>query len=608
MQMEAMMKARWLMMTILWAALWSGIFLLSSLFLSSQNYEKDLFHYYLTNKEILFLNWIPIFLVTLLLSFLCRSMRTGIFISAILWNLLAYTHSLKVIYRQEPLKFSDISFLREASIMARRYSLNLDVEKILMVVALVALLVVLSIPLTVGSRPAPVLGRLVGSLLTFFLLVAVTANVLMDSGRYMALGTDSGLNIWQELNGFESKGFSYPLFYTLRGLGGYRYRDYDEQNAKELAKTFVDKPIPEGKKVNIVAIMLESFKDFKKYENPKLVFNRNPYTFWYELANDGIHGTLAVNTFGGGSITTESCFWSGYRTNPLYNRPRHTYVSYLKSQGYHTEAFHPSDGLFNNRHNIYPNVGFDNYFYSQNYFSKILHAGVLPDKEFFPLLMERFKEETKKDEPYFSWSITYQGHGPYPDSYIEREIEYVPFQEGYDRAEWFAFNNYLGSVADTSEQLRTVVDTLRDAEPTILILFGDHSPSMGDNAVGMTMTGIPADLSTIEGSINTYETPYIIWANPAARALYGKDFKGEGPTIDPNLLMTEVFHQLGWEGSATNASNNALMEHLTVTKPFLYREDGNWKKDLSDTYTKLFKDYQDFQYYRSNQVREDPSK
>lgn len=39
--------------------------------------------------------------------------------------------------------------------------------------------------------------------------------------------------------------------------------------------------------------------------------------------------------------------------------------------------------------------------------------------------------------------------------------------------------------------------------------------------------GINIDQSTLEGLLNYYTTPYVIWANDAAKAKLGVDFHGK---------------------------------------------------------------------------------
>lgn len=579
---------------------------LISLYLVGTRFQEGLFASFFQPQTIFYYNLLPILLCLVFLAFLTGSLKASILTNSIFWLVLSYVHVLKIHYRQEPLYASDVRFLREAGIMAQKYSLELDSKFILLVLGIFLILYAWSSFFDRDSLPLNFPLRIFGSLAALVCMVQMTGTLLFDDGVYRSLGQASGLNTWQELNNYASKGFSYPLIYSLKTAKGYVYPDYDEARAKDLVSKGHDENIPQGQKVNFICIMLESYKDFYKYQNPKMVFTENPYAYWYDLQKESIHGNLYVNTFGGGTILSEMCFWSGYRNSPIYNVPRYTYVSYFKDQGYKTQAFHPSDGLFNNRHNIYPKVGFDDFFYSQDYFDEAVHPGVLSDEEFFPELLKIFKDQAKNDQPYFSWSISYQGHGPYPDSVIGKGRVFVKKQEGYDESQWFAFNNYLQSVKETSDQLRDLVDGLREEEPTVLILFGDHSPSMGDQVIGMKMMGIPSDLSTVEGMQASYETPYMIWANPKAKEVFkGRTLVGKGPNLEPNFLMAYAMKSLGLKGTAFCQFSQDLLDKQTVMKPSLACEGGVWKDQLSPQGQSLYRDYLNYEYYRSRMVREE---
>ena len=62
--------------------------------------------------------------------------------------------------------------------------------------------------------------------------------------------------------------------------------------------------IPEDKKVDIVLLQLESFKDFYKYRNDSLEFNYDPYDYFHKLEEKSLTGSLMVNSFGGGTFVT----------------------------------------------------------------------------------------------------------------------------------------------------------------------------------------------------------------------------------------------------------------------------------------------------------------
>ena len=69
-------------------------------------------------------------------------------------------------------------------------------------------------------------------------------------------------------------------------------------------------------------------------------------------------------------------------------------------------------------------------------------------------------------------------------------------------------------------------------EPVVLVLFGDHKP-WGNSNDAYYGIGASFDTTTLEGFYQYYSTPYLIWANSAAKETLGRDFQGEGRRLLP---------------------------------------------------------------------------
>ena len=82
------------------------------------------------------------------------------------------------------------------------------------------------------------------------------------------------------------------------------------------------------------------------------------------------------------------------------------------------------------------------------------------------------------------------------------------------------------------------------------MVFGDHKPWLGNDASVYQELGVSFELGTVEGFYNYYSTPYLIWANSAAKEVLGREFIGDGGDMSPCFLMTELFDCCGWEGPA----------------------------------------------------------
>lgn len=115
------------------------------------------------------------------------------------------------------------------------------------------------------------------------------------------------------------------------------------------------------------------------------------------------------------------------------------------------------------------------------------------------------------------------------------------------------------------------------------------------------MLGIDLDVSTLEGFYNYYATPYIMYANHAAKQITGNQFVGEGTDIAPNYLMNELFEQLGYDGPAYMKITNSVRETITAHSGDIFVENGEAVDELSDEDQQIWNQYKKYEYYFMNQ-------
>ena len=95
-----------------------------------------------------------------------------------------------------------------------------------------------------------------------------------------------------------------------------------------------------------------------------------------------------------------------------------------------------------------------------------------------------------------------------------------------------------------------------------------------------------------------YATPYLFWANDAARDVLGCDLTGDAPTISPCFLMNVLFDQLGWEGSAYMQYTDTVRARLPVIHTSgLYLVDGALTDTLSAEDQAILDEFRCVQYY-----------
>ena len=580
---------------VLAAALGLGLL---SLVLAPGNYGWNVFHDYFNSAALIWLNLVPpMILAALLFGILGRAWLAQL-LTAIPILALSVANYYKLAFRDDPVVASDLLLLGEAGQMAGRYPLFLN-TKMAASLALAALSVAL---LALIARGLPRWrGRLLGTLIPLAVAAALIPTYASDS-LYNSTAQLDHLEQWAATQQYLSHGLLYPFLHSVKEALPDPPADYSAQDAAQLLEQYPSADIPEGEKVNIVGIMLEAFSDLSVYD--QIEFQQDVYADFHALQAESYSGRLLTNIFAGGTINTERAFLTGLSSGDFNFRANtSSYVWYLKEQGYQTSGDHPSNQWFYNRSNICSYLGFDQYRFLENYYTQF--SGDLPadDSVFFPELTYSVLEQMESDEPLFSFSVSYQGHGPYDDhtcswGAVDQFIANYDLPDT-DRA---ILANYLGSVQNTSRHLLELADTLRDCEePVVLVVFGDHKPWLGNSNSAYESLGINLSQSDIEGFYNYWSTPYLIWANDAAKEVLDNDFVGTGPDVSPCFLMNVLFDQCGWEGDAYMQAVYDCWQALPVihTSGAYLTADGTFTSQLSQSEQELAHRFSCLEYYRS---------
>lgn len=545
---------------------------------------------YFVEYRIILINISIAFIFVYSLALLLKSFNLSFLISSAIINLLAFVNYNKIFYREEPLLAKDIKNFSEGLNMGGKYELNFGKANGLFFI--VSIIITVFLITKIFKYKFDYKNRFWKLGIFLILTVLYGYKVVGNGSLYYSLGQKAEKNMWIEVESYFTKGFLYPLSYSVKNALPYKFAEYDKKKAIDDLSKYEYKNIPEDKKVNFVVIMLESYKDFYKYSNSKLKFNRDPYAFFHKLQRESYSGSLIVNSFGGGTFLTESNFLTGSKYASEFSKPSQGYVRYFKEQGYETVGFHPYTGSFYNRKNVYKNMGFDNFYEYDDTFSKI-NENILMDYEFYPFINEKLDEI--KDN-YFSFAVTYQNHGPYMDDQIYGN-PIVEKQDNQDERDYNYFNNYLLGIEQSSESLRILVNHLKASnEPTVLVLFGDHSPSMGENKSVMGTFGIYSGLDTPAGIRNIYETPYLFWANDSAKMKLGKTFIGEGRDLEPAFLMNEIFNYIGYEATPYNQYMTELKNRVVVIKKDWFEVDGVFTDAPNAEIRQKIKDFYNVEY------------
>lgn len=601
-----------------WFLLWHlGLLLLAcgaltyfTLRLSLSNLNPEIWLGYWEDLWIPAMNLALIYGVCLVLFALLGRAWLAWLLTAILALGVAVGNYYLIIIRSDALQFQDLACLREALAITGTQGYELELSPTILLalgstVGFCALLALLS-----RWRPRwRGYGRWIGLVLALAALTGAAA--AGNSARMVELTKNyKHVNTWSVTEIYASRGTIYSFARTIF-TGSGKPADYSEEDTEALLNAYAAEKIPEDRKVDLFVIMRESYTDLSDLDSTPGAIDWSCYDLYHALAGEAaVVGNLVTNGFGGNTKDAERAFLTGNYLTRDWRKPTNSYVWYLKEQGYAAEGAHPFNGWFYNRLNVNRYLGFDRYEFREDTFSDLVGPDeIADDADLFDEIW-RMYERSDPAVPYFSFSVTYEGHGPYNykrNSYAGRYVlQDAATPDGY------AMNNYLGCVRHRDEALTALVEKLRSSErPIVLLTYGDHKATLGKDINNYTTAayssyGMDVDLSTEQGFFNYYSTEYLIWLNDAAKERLGLYETGRtGPTISPCYLMNVLFDTLGWgKGPAYLQAMGDMMQAFPVysTKGRVSIE-GQLSTTIPAAWTERYHRMQSLSYYWQTKFR-----
>ena len=601
-----------------WVFLWLTVFGLGigllSLYLTANSYAgidaQALWASYMKLPLLVVMNLLLPLLVVYLGFFLFARPWAAYLLSAVPFLGLALASYYKIQLRGDPVLASDLRLIRTAGGIMGNYTFELT-EPVKLVIAGFAGMLILSLVLLRRERMSQ-RGRLAGLMVMLALTLASYFELYTSADIYEKTANNSLINPWSEVEIYLSRGTTYPFLYSVKDMFPNAPSGYRESEATGTLAEYEDTDIPEEQKITFVGIMLEAFSaltDFPVLDEVPAI--HKIYEPLHELEERSVSGRLLTNIFAGGTVDTEWGYLTGYSEHEEFRSPINTYVRYFKSQGYDALYRHPGYSWFYNRSNVNEYLGFDESVFNDTGFGDLISisdALYHSDKVLVDYLLNDIDSRTETDDPLFLFSVSYQNHGPYPsETYWE---EYVtPEMTGWSMESCCVINNYLAGIRSTvNEMCRMTEELEKRDEPVVFVFFGDHKPWMGNGNSVYTEMGINMDVSTLDGFYNYYATPYVIYANQAARDLLGNDFAEPGGDFSPCFLMAKVFDECGWEGPGFMQ----LQREMRAVSPLMSSngwrmQNGQLTMELDGTAEDENGRYLRAQYYIETHLKEDAS-
>lgn len=581
---------------------------LATLLLSAANFGMEVFGGYFEKPMILLVNFaIPFALAMVLYLFIGRAW-IAYTVTAVIAMCIALGNYFLIMIRNDPLQFIDILCLREAlDITAtQHYELHIGWEVIISVLACAGA----GVGLFFLARWTPKVKNRLALLVTTVIVVTCACISVPDKNTYDSLTRNyEHINTWSSTQIYVSRGVLYSFTRSAMSAVNSAPEGYSEKKAEEVLAQYPQTDIPADKKVNVIAIMRESYCDLSLLDCKDGSIDFSCYDAYHDLVAESYSGKLITNGFGGNTKNAERCFLTGSYA-PIDNRkPADSYVWYLREQGYTAEGAHPFDGWFYNRLNVSRYLGFDTYKFREDTFYDLTGEEVADDDVLYDVIWQMF-DESDPDTPYFNFSVTYEGHGPY--NYRQNKYDTSFIRNNYATADGYAMDNYLSCVYKRDQELMVLVDKLRESDrPVVLLIFGDHKPTLGSDVNNYTTAayesfGINMDVSSEQGFIDYFSTEYVIWANDAAKAQLGIDLAGKkGPMISPCYLMNVLFDAVGWDcgSSYLQAMDGCMAQFPVVSSKGRVSVNGELSQTVPADQTEAYNDLLYIDYYNKTKAK-----
>lgn len=308
---------------------------------------------------------------------------------------------------------------------------------------------------------------------------------------------------------YEDYGLPYCFSASLFNTGMTQPEEYSEELIAKINQnnTLRKEESERAELPNIIIIQLESFFDPSEVEF--FTTSKDPIPTFRKLMQQYSSGYFKVPSIGAGTANTEFEVLTGmnlryfgpgeypYKTI-LKERETESVATALKALGYGAHALHNNGGNFYSRADVFNNMGFDSYTSKEfMYIPNYTENGWAKDEVLTEHILNALDSTTQQD---LVFGITVQGHGDYPEEQVIENPEISVYGMD-DPGKKNAWEYYVNHLYETDQFIADLISELeKRGEPTVLVLYGDHLPTMGLEAKDLKNRYL-------------YNTNYAMWDN-----------------------------------------------------------------------------------------------
>lgn len=473
------------------------------------------------------LNWLILFSVAVLINSLTLPWLGTVIVSIFTLFWYAANHFV-ILFRGKPIMPADLKAIGTAKEVIGGYDLTPTKEIVISVITVVLFLAVLVLVWSKTRKEEEIsfknqfAKRCIGVIASVGLLVLSINNPAF-----------SQLNTFQwdakVLEGFHREGIVLTFVKSAISAHVKRPEGYSREAVSSYLKEYHrDNEVKGVQPTRIIMVMNEAFSDLRTVGLNETV---DVMPFIDSLNENTIEGSLYVSVIGGGTCNTEFEALTGnslaflgsgaYPYTENVTKPLFSLASYFRMADYITEAFHANEPQNWNRNMVYPNLGFKD-FHSIDDYPNITENSYLHNyiKDTTDYDYIELRDTENENRPRFLFNVTIQNHSDYDHFQdVEQAETLLPYENSLHQNA----RVYLSLIKVSDDSIRELVERYKDSEePTMIVFFGDHQPSLPADAQKDIYTNMQMYL-------DYFKSKFFIWTN------YETDTE-HGESISANYL------------------------------------------------------------------------
>ena len=506
---------------------------------------------------------------------------------------------LLILFRNEPLVFNDLFLWKTAMQVAKSYSLVFNKAFLwAFVISIFWIVLLLALKEEKGffSLKKRLIPIVVAACFVCSTFLVFYTDFTVDHGIYFSS--------FKPTKSYKTNGYLLGFGITVKNSTVKKPYGYDVGQISRIAKKYKSDKAGKAEKAtkqdpNIIVVMNEAFSDLGILGDLKT--NKDYMPYFRSLKKNTIKGTLHMSVFGGHTANSEFEFLTGnsIRFIPVSAVPYSSMLRnkipslawQLRQRGYQGNiAFHPGVENSYNRDVAYPNLGFEDFLSLTQYSKLDKIRSYTSDKADYDVVINQYEKFKKKSSaPFFMFNVTIQNHGGYmlSEGVIKpARIKITSSEQKEEQAE-----QYLNLISLSDTALKDLIDYFSSkTEPTVIVMFGDHQPKVGDSFYN-AITGKNDDQLSLSDIEKKYRVPFMIWAN------YDIEEK-ENVQMSANYLSSYMLKILGGKLTGYNKYLMDLYSEIPVISSVCYMDNNGtiYDKNARNKYTDKVNEYERIQY------------